>query len=334
MTDEPAAAGAPSAVEAVPATPMSLDDAVSRLNAQDAAETPAADSAPAPEADPEPDAAAADEAPDQEPDGEPSEDDAQYEFDKVHGNTKFRFRDGTVMTKAEIAKRVGELKDFERQKQEFEPRLNEFQAKQTQIAQQAQFFQTAAQQAIALASQYLPNPPDKALLQTDPIEYMLQKETYEAKVGEIRQLDAARQAHQSQVEQQRQVQMQDYLKGEQAKLIAKMPELQKPEKAKEFYSDLLKHGRETYGFSDQELGNVLDHRTLAMARDAIAYRKLMAAKPVVQEKARDAVPVQQPQRRPSSNEQANKAVGDRVAALRRTGRASVDDVAAILNMMD
>jgi len=62
-----------------------------------------------------------------------------------------------------------------------------------------------------------------------------------------------------------------------------IPELSNPQKA----SDLKVRMRNTlsdYGFNDQEIGSLADHRFLKVLKDAMDYRNLKAAKPIVQKK--------------------------------------------------
>ena len=62
-----------------------------------------------------------------------------------------------------------------------------------------------------------------------------------------------------------------------------IPELSNPQKA----SDLKVKMRNTlsdYGFNDQEIGSLADHRFLKVLKDAMDYRNLKDAKPIVQRK--------------------------------------------------
>ena len=124
-------------------------------------------------------------------------------------------------------------------------------------------------------------------------------------------------------------QHEQYVSGERDRLVEKMPELKVPEKAKAFYTDVLAHA-EHYGFTREDVDQAYDHRLWPLMRDAIAYRKLQAAKPKVMEKARNAAPVKPPGRRQAPSE--GKAVDESAAweKLKRTGE--FDDALALLNM--
>jgi hypothetical protein len=77
----------------------------------------------------------------------------------------------------------------------------------------------------------------------------------------------------------------------------------------------------TYGFSQEELSNVYDHRLVKMMRDAQAYQSLKAQKADVTRKVSDApkMPVRQTSERDQKLEQRFKG-----------GRAKLNDLAALL----
>jgi hypothetical protein len=60
-------------------------------------------------------------------------------------------------------------------------------------------------------------------------------------------------------------------------LLNKLPALKKPETAKQILDDFVNIGQE-YGFSQQEIDTVVDHRAMLVLHDAVQYRKLMAEK--------------------------------------------------------
>ena len=72
------------------------------------------------------------------------------------------------------------------------------------------------------------------------------------------------------------------------KLLEAVPEWKDPEKLSAGLRDLTAEARKI-GFSDQELSSVVDHRLLLVLRDAVAYRKLQAAKPKVENRITEVV---------------------------------------------
>ena len=80
-----------------------------------------------------------------------------------------------------------------------------------------------------------------------------------------------------------------------------------------------------YGFSQEELGNVYDHRLVTMMRDAAAYRDLQAQKATVTKKVQDAPRMPSKQSSPAQ-ERHEQALTNRF----KTGRAKLNDLAAFL----
>ena len=82
----------------------------------------------------------------------------------------------------------------------------------------------------------------------------------------------------------------------------------------------------TYGFSQEELSNVYDHRLVKMMRDAQAYQALKAQKPDVVRKVSDAA--RMPNRQTTPSQDKNRQALDRKF---KTGTAKLKDLAAYLS---
>ena len=80
----------------------------------------------------------------------------------------------------------------------------------------------------------------------------------------------------TQSEQQRQ--FDGFLKEQQRKLVTKMPEFSDPNKASKLKTDM-KSTLNNYGFNDQEISQVYDHRIVMLVNDAMKYRKMQNSKP-------------------------------------------------------
>ncbi len=304
-----------------------VDSARVKANqAEEAAEQAEAESAPD-EAEPE-------EYESSEEDGAETEGDASAQDsddDYAHGNVRTRLRDGTVTTVGELKKLADEAREFKRRESEFTARQQEFQARSAQIAQHEQLFAQTIAQATAALQMSLPPEPDADLRESDPIAYFLQKDAREAKLQEISRLNQAQQAMAGQAAAEQAERFQQYIKQEQAQLFDKVPEWRTDSKRREFYNDMLANAKH-YGFSDHEINNVHDHRTMLLIKDALAYRKLQAAKPRVADKVRTARPVTKPGERSAPTTaiaQKHKALFERAAKTR-----SIDDVGALLAELD
>lgn len=232
--------------------------------------------------------------------------------------------DGTQVTLAEL--KAGHLRqaDYTRKTQtvaEERRQAQEIAARSQQqaaeLAQQLQFVQQ-------VAAQYLPKPPDPAMVHTDIFEYTIQKEAYERKVAEFQQMAQIQQAAQQRAEMERQQRM----AVEQKKFLERMPELKDPAKFNSFKENVFKVLPE-YGFTPEDTAGWLDHRVFALVSDAVKYRNIVNGKKAAVEQAKQAQPVMKPGTRnvaPASEAQSQKQRAKEQFAKTR----SVKDAGAIL----
>jgi len=272
------------------------------------------------------------------------EDEDTVELGKLHGNTKVRLRDGTVWTAAEVKRRIDDLRGLDDRRQEFTQERESFQQMAAQAAQQAQYFEQIAPMAIAaLQSQLpqIPEMPDRSLRDTDPFTYSAMVddrnraiEDYQARAAEIQAIEQGQQLRHQEQTQAQQRATSAFLEQQREQLFAKMPEFKDDAKRAAFQSDLVKFGTETYGFQPQEINGAYDHRLMMVMRDAIAYRKLQAAKPkptnAVQPQ-HQAPRVSQPGPRVSSGEAEARKTQNLQAQINKPGGLSLREAAALLD---
>ena len=174
-----------------------------------------------------------------------------------------------------------------------------------------------------------PSPPTKELFDQDPIGYMEQKMAYdEAKAKYDQQNAQMQQVLRQQSEAQARA-MQAYVQQEMQALTAVMPEFGDANKATKIKENLVRGGAEHYGYTAEEIGNVMDHRAVMVLNDALKYRQLMNGKDKAAKKVAGAKPVIKP---------GAKKVGDgkqkvqqrRKAKLGQSGRIE-DALSLILN---
>ena len=248
-------------------------------------------------------------------------DEEQPEQEAAEEPTKYRLADGTEVTLNEIEEwRKGNLRqsDYTRKMQAIADTRKDLESHQADITQKAQQFQQNVDFAIQVAQANLPEKPDVALRYSDPIAYMQETAEYEDRLEQLQHLMGAKQKHEEALSSQRQQAFRDWTESESKNLVERLPELKDPVKLTQFNAELAK-GIERYGFTAKDLGSVYDHRLILLAKDAMAYQKLMDSKPKAIQKAQDAPPVQQPGRRPSQGEAAARAHKERRDKLRQTG---------------
>jgi len=191
-----------------------------------------------------------------------------------------------------------------------------------------QLFQQAQQNGVPQP----PQEPSKDLFKSDPIGYMEAKMEYDEKLGE----------YQQQMQQYRQVASQQtaaekrasdaYLQEEAQKLQQFVPELTDKAKAGKLREQIGKVGTEVYGYTPEELGQVMDHRAVRVLIDAVKYQNIRkgkdSAKEVVnQRKTKVARPGAKKTPQPSRDKLRQKQ-----ARLKRSG--SIEDALGLILSSD
>lgn len=122
------------------------------------------------------------------------------------------------------------------------------------------------------------------LAREEPGEYVARRAAYDNRVAQLR---AAVQESQS-AAQQAQI---EHFHREETALLEKMPEWKAdPAKARTELDDIRKGAIERYGYGENDVQVIRDHRIVAVVRDALAYHKLVADQAT--EKAKVAAGVQ------------------------------------------
>lgn len=163
------------------------------------------------------------------------------------------------------------------------------------------------------------------LLETDPVAYLKVRKEVERKQEMIQHALQSRHVLSQQEEAEQYRAHQDYLKAEQEKLQAKLPEW-RDAKVRETESRAIAEHLITAGYTQDELNMLTDHRALLMVRKAMKYDQMQAVR------AKQAAPVPQKAVQPgvrNPNPQADSRVTELQRRAKRTG--STEDILAYLN---
>ena len=127
-------------------------------------------------------------------------------------------------------------------------------------------------------------------------------------------------------------QYEDYLATQRELAATKIPEYSDPNKADTFKYNLRTSLR-NYGFNDQEIGNLADHRFLMVAKDAMSYQSLKDKRPIVQKKVANAPRVIKSGIAKSNTSSGREAIRNKIGKLRKSGHIK-DAQNAILDMIN
>jgi len=202
-------------------------------------------------------------------------------------------------------------------RKQLEETFQTLQAERNQLAEMAQQVQQGELRP--------PEPPSKELLKSDPIAYWEARAEYDEAATEYQQKMQQFQQVQAQQQQAEAQMRQKYLQEQMQTLQQMIPEMADPKKAEAVQQSIMKVARDEYGFSDDELNNIVDARHVKVLDDARKWRELQASKETVTEKAKAARPVTKPaQRKTETKSVAQK----RAAKAKKSGR--LEDFAAAL----
>jgi hypothetical protein len=156
---------------------------------------------------------------------------------------------------------------------------------------------TAAQLAYleqAVQEQTTVKEPDWQKLQQElsPAEFAGEWAQWAQYKDQLKSLSEQRQEAEALVQRDRALALQEYVKAEQEKLLAAIPEWSDAEKAKAEKAKLIDFAK-SLGYAEDELRQLRDHRGLLVLREAMLYREMKAKLPATQariEKVRTATP--------------------------------------------
>ncbi|HSY85827.1 MAG TPA: hypothetical protein VLA85_04600 [Verrucomicrobiae bacterium] len=165
------------------------------------------------------------------------------------------------------------------------------------------------------------------LANDDPGRYLRWQARRDALLAAQAKADALQERERTEMEGRRR----DYLAEQRRLLLQKFPEVADPVKARAISAESTSYLRDL-GFSDQEIGQVADHRMMLVVRDALAHRKSQkAAKTAAGKKVVGVPRVQKPGG--GSDAKAEKGRQDKAAMTRIARYGTTDEQAAALTRL-
>ena len=95
----------------------------------------------------------------------------------------------------------------------------------------------------------------------------------------------------------------------------------------------MRNSLRSYGFNDQEIGQLADHRFLMVAKDAMGYKNLKDKKPIVQKKVANAPKVVSSGVSKPSISSGREQIRNKINRLGKTGHIK-DAQSAIMDMIN
>lgn len=314
--------------------PDSLSDLASFLGDTPDAESPDEDM----EHDESDDSTAEGDTEDEESDGQEESEDEESDDEEAEDTpaperklkVTVKGDDGTdqeiEVDEAEVVKGYQRQADYTRKTQELAQREHQaveiLKAKHDEFAQDYLSKAEASRAAIVQLAGLKGEDEMAQLAQSDPAAWVAENQRRQSIVAVLGHLDQQIAAERQEIERRQAEAMQQ---ARTEMFQRSWAELQKDgidrEKLAKAYSDVSK----AYGFSGDELAQVLDHRQVRVMLDALAYRQLKAQKTAVQKKV-DAAPKLPQKATPTVKDRKSQQLEGRF----KGGRAKLNDLASYL----
>lgn len=201
----------------------------------------------------------------------------------------------------------------------------EAEAVKQERSQYAQLLPALAQQLQSA----LPQPPDPSLRDTDPLQYVLERQKYEDALGQVNAAFSELQRVQSVQQAEETKQLSAHLAQAAQKLPELVPAWKDPKAYERDRPKLRTYLKDKLGYSDDEINQAYDPRAVAAAYKAMKYDELLSRQPRPNAPLERVVrPSPAPVQQGSRNRQESKAARQRLAQS-----GSVDDAAAAIRSL-
>lgn len=247
------------------------------------------------------------------------EDDTQAPKDDFATDVaKIKLDDGSVVTVAELKKGHLRVADYTRKSMEVAQERKAVEEHKSRVSSLEAALTQQREFVASLASQFIPQPPDRAIMDHDPLGYMQAKAAYDDQMATLMQLQQQRDEAAQRQQHETVEQAKARLETERTALFEAMPDLKDPKRMEQLKADVGNVFLPHYGFSQEELDGA-DHRMIKVIRDAIKYQKLLAKKSETKAKVESKPPVMASGKRRSAEGQQQTERQRAMDRLTKTG---------------
>lgn len=201
-------------------------------------------------------------------------------------DAKVTLDDGTTITVAELKRNNLFQRDYSRKTEELKAERSKVEAERSRVTEQDAALAQQYELISVYAQNFMPQPPDRALMQSDPLGYMERKAAYDEHVQFLNQVFGARQAEVAKAQAAQRAEAEGRLQVELDKTVNALPHLRDPKRWEGFRNEIGRMLLEDYQFTKEELNGLQDHRMMLVLHDAAAWRKLQKQKPKATEDVR------------------------------------------------
>jgi len=176
-----------------------------------------------------------------------------------------------------------------------ERRKLDAEARETRMARERYIEVTKAAEAVLTQGRDEPDW-EKLAEELDPADYNRQRAQWDTRQRQVNALRTKREVEEQKAFADREAEHREYLRTEQAKLLAAVPDWKDESKARAEQAELTEYALrigQDYGITDRVLAGIDSAFPILMLRKAMLYDRMMAAKPKVQQQTKP-VPTAKP----------------------------------------
>jgi hypothetical protein len=256
---------------------------------------------------------------DEEDTDQDQEDDTQApQMEFAPEEAKVKLDDGSVVPVSELKKGYLRVADYTRKNMDLAEKGRTLEEHKSRVSSLEAALTQQREFVASLASQFIPQPPDRAIMDHDPLGYMQAKAAYDDQMATLMQLQQQRDEAAQRQQHETVEQAKARLETERAALFEAMPDLKDPKRMEQLKADVGNVFLPHYGFSQEELDGA-DHRMIKVIRDAIKYQKLLAKKSETKAKVESKPPVMAAGKRRSAEGQQQTERQRAMERLTKTG---------------
>ena len=242
-----------------------------------------------------------------------SEDEVEEYEEQEYFTVKINGEDKDV-TLDELAAGYSRQSDYTKKTTDLAGQRKQFEKQQEAVLQERNALQQGLQQLNQQLSSETQNQPNKEywdnLYDSDPLEYVRQKDQFRDKQEELTKVQAAQNELAQRQAYDQQEAMKKHIAEEQVKLTKAIPEWKDDKIAETDKRNIVTFAKR-YGFNEQELNNATDHRAILMLRKAMLYDELDAKKPLIKKKVRKAPKMTKSGKKITTNKDLQKGKVDK-----------------------
>lgn len=233
---------------------------------------------------------------------------------------KVTLSDGTVITVAELKRNNLFQADYTRKTTELSAERKTLESTKSELGNIAKSLTQQRDFLLQAAEKFLPKPPDREMMQSDPIGYIQAKAEYDERMQVVNQLAYQRQAETGRMSQEGQEAEQARRAVEAERLVEAIPEFRDRKVYDQFWTDATQVMAEHYGYPPEELAELAtDHRLYVAMRDLVKYRKALKSAPKVTEAMKAKPKMMSAGRRMDPKAKTSRDAQARSDELRKTG---------------